>query len=248
MAGFAAWNHSRDRRPMILGTSVYLLALDGAAGTPWPTTRLNRDDQARAGRFRRAGDQARFVAGRLLLERLVRDETGVEDWPLEIGPRGRPALVGRGAGRPDVNISHCPGLIAAAFHGSGRVGVDVEAVDRSVDALGLADRYFSPEEAAEVNAAPSPVRRRLFLRYWTAKEAAMKAIGGGLSIPLDQVRVDLSSPGLAFAPELGEDPAAWRLHTRDLGEHLLAVAVRADAPPGSASLRERWISRDDLAI
>jgi 4'-phosphopantetheinyl transferase len=157
-------------------------------------------------------------------------------------------LAVRETSRPDVNISHCPGLVAAVFQAAGRVGVDVEAVERSVDALGLAGRYFSPGEAAAVNAAPTSERRRLFLRYWTAKEAAMKAIGGGLSIPLNQVMVDLSRPGLAFAPQLGEDPGTWRLHARDLGGHLLAVAVRADAPTGLGSLRERWISRDDLAV
>lgn len=225
---------------------VYLLAMSPDP-LPWPLTGLGAADRQRALRFRRPEDQASFVAGRRLLDRLVEDQVGGRRLPLAIGAYGRPGLTGPGSERIDVNISHCDGLVAAAVCSSGRIGVDVESAARPIDVAGLARRYFLESEVVAIAAAAESERSRAFLRYWTAKEAALKAIGRGLLIPLDQVSIDADFSALRFAPALGEDAATWRLLTRDFGTHVLAVAV-SGAEASTAELRERWLTRADLGV
>jgi 4'-phosphopantetheinyl transferase len=49
----------------------------------------------------------------------------------------------------------------------------------------LAQRLFTSGEQALVQAAPADRKEPVFYRCWTRKEAYIKAIGKGLSIPLD---------------------------------------------------------------
>lgn len=222
---------------------VYLLTMP-LSPAPWPLAGLDAADLERARRFRRPEDQACFVAGRMLLARLLADHAN-QPWSLIIGAHGRPRLAGPSSATIDINISHCAGLVAAALVRHGRIGVDVEATTRLVDGDGLAGRYFSRKEARAIAAATPSERARTFLRYWTAKEAALKAIGQGLLIPLDQVSVGDDFRSLQFHAMLGEDGGEWQLITRDFATHVLAVAV-SGRNAAAAELRERWLTRADL--
>jgi len=57
------------------------------------------------------------------------------------------------------------------------------------DALVIASRLFTPAEAENIAAAPEHDRDLAFFLCWTRKEAFSKALGKGLSLPLDQYRV-----------------------------------------------------------
>ena len=117
----------------------------------------------------------------------VLESVGVSERDTARDDKGRPYLVGR----PDVdfNISHSDNIVVCALSvGEGRVGVDVERSNPTVDEgrlARLADRYFSPDEAVE----PST-----FISAWTEKEAYLKYIGIGLTTDLKSVhpRADAS--------------------------------------------------------
>ena len=49
----------------------------------------------------------------------------------------------------------------------------------------IAERFFHPEETRLLGEASSADSEILFFRYWTMKEAFVKALGTGLSIPLN---------------------------------------------------------------
>src|SRR5439155_12126764 len=100
------------------------------------------------------------------------------------------------------------GLIVCACTGSGVVGVDTEHLERDRAPLDIADRYFSAAEASELQASPPEQRAERFFYYWTLKESYIKAIGTGLSTPLDRFSFNLARPGaigLSFHEGMSDD-------------------------------------------
>lgn len=83
----------------------------------------------------------------------------------------------------DFNISHSGDFVLCVISDSERVGIDVEKI-RHVDVAEFKD-CFSACEYQAITQASSPVSE--FFLYWTLKEAAIKADGRGLAIPLSNV-------------------------------------------------------------
>jgi 4'-phosphopantetheinyl transferase len=74
---------------------------------------------------------------------------------------------------------------------------------------------FCAAETAELCSLPPGERLPAFYRGWTRKEAYVKAVGEGLSIPVDRVHVSLRADEAARIVEFlpGEDaPPFWTLH------------------------------------
>ena len=80
------------------------------------------------------------------------------------------------------NISHCRGL-AVVLLSDRECGVDAER--RRPLREKIVNRVFSPEEQAALTASDDP--DMLFTRLWTLKESYVKAIGIGVSYPLQEV-------------------------------------------------------------
>jgi hypothetical protein len=84
---------------------------------------------------------------------------------------------------PAFNVAHSQGLVLIALSQAGPVGVDLEYVDPSVDAIELAETSFAGDEAALVGRAATRAERLdLFYSLWTSKEAIAKADGRGLQL------------------------------------------------------------------
>ena len=102
------------------------------------------------------------------------------------------------------------------------MGIDVEK-QQTTNFARLGAAVLTPDERAYVNDDGS------FLRYWTRKEAVVKATGDGVSaLP----RVHVSSPDLpaAVLHYDGYDPQHFRLVDIDTGPgHLGALAVLTSA-------------------
>lgn len=81
------------------------------------------------------------------------------------------------------NLTHSENVAALAVD-SQDLGLDVEDRTRRVEYLALGKRFFAPPEAKELERTADP--RHFFFEIWTAKEAYIKALGDGLSHPLDQ--------------------------------------------------------------
>lgn len=147
--------------------------------------------------------------------------------PLSREGRGRPFLDLPGA--PDFNLSDTVGGSLLALAGSGRIGVDLERTDRPMPATELARRYFAPDEADALAGMDDESRRLAFLRLWTAKEAACKATGTGLSGQLAAWQFDplSASPRLLAVPEAAGRPADW---------HFLRIAPA----PGYTAVVASW--------
>jgi len=108
-----------------------------------------------------------------------------------------------------------------------QIGVDIEDGQRSLCHLQIADGHFAPAEIAHLRSAPSEQQQALFYRLWTLKEAYIKAIGSGLSAPLDRFAFALAPIRIRFETGLNDDAAHWQFESCDLTErHTLSVAIR----------------------
>jgi 4'-phosphopantetheinyl transferase len=121
---------------------------------------------------------------------------------------GKPFLQGGVGGiETEFNLSHSGNLVFIGVSRGQRIGVDVEEIRDIEDILTVTDTYFTPQECAFINRGGLD-RRQAFFRCWTRKEAYVKAVGKGLSIPLNCFDTQLSS---GFPYELLEIPdGSWR--------------------------------------
>ncbi|MCG7402148.1 MULTISPECIES: 4'-phosphopantetheinyl transferase family protein [Caballeronia] len=142
---------------------------------------MNADERARAARFLRHADGARFGAVRCALRHLLAAETGDDPARLafDAGDRGRPFLVHRNA--PDFNVSHSGGYGLIAMSRERRVGADIEEARATFDWRDLAPAVLGDIDRREIEALPDDAaRNRAFFDCWTAKEAVLKAHGDGI--------------------------------------------------------------------
>lgn len=155
---------------------------------------LTDAERVAAGRFRREQDRETFVRMRGALRERLEKLIGAPAREIAFlhGLQGKPEIA-----RPwardgwTFNVSHSGGLGLMAFAQGRAIGVDIEQHRSGIDGLDLARRFFSPKENALLNALPTEVQSQAFFECWTRKEAFIKALGGGLSIPLDCFAVSL---------------------------------------------------------
>lgn len=198
---------------------------------------LSDDEVARAARFRFERDANRFVAARGVLRTLLACylEAHPAQLHFEYGPKGKPALSATSAHRLQFNLAHSADLVICAFTQRTRMGVDVEQSRAVDDAEDLSRRFFAAAEHADLMSLPAELRSQAFLACWTRKEAFVKALGDGLSLPLQSFRVSLL-PGMPAAlldvdPDV-ETGRQWFLYDfQPLPGFVAAVAAEGRARP-----------------
>jgi 4'-phosphopantetheinyl transferase len=198
---------------------------------------LDAAEAARARAFRVAADRKSYVAAHALLRTLLSNRSAgpraPDAWRFETGAHGKPSL----AAGPAFNLSHCRGMVAVAIAQGIEIGVDVESLARNdFDEAAIAQSTFHATEREWLRRIDDGARRKAaFLSLWTAKEALIKAVGDGLSMPLDGFAVDLDRVRYRHDDATARD---WSLHRWELPGHLVALAA-----PGAAAVEcreSRW--------
>jgi 4'-phosphopantetheinyl transferase len=139
-----------------------------------------------------------------------------------------------------VSISHWGGwtLCAAARDAPGgprrTVGIDLGQVEPRSPAF--VSTFLADDEQRLVAAAPAGERDLRVNVVWCAKEAALKALGLGLTVDTYAVRC-LPEPGRA-------DLDAWCLDPADGGWHPLAIACEPALVAGGERVRGIWRALD----
>jgi 4'-phosphopantetheinyl transferase len=133
-------------------------------------------------------------------------------------------------------VSHGGRFAGVAVTRAGRVGLDVEPLDR---------RNFDPLLPVLLTSGePEPDSLRGFLTYWTRKESAVKATGDGLVQPLHDVVVT----GPDARPRLlryGTDELeATMADLAPDADHVGALTVLTSAP---IEISERWSAAVPIA-
>ncbi len=171
---------------------------------------LSADERARAARFRFARDRERFIAARGLLREIVALylNTAARQLSFDYSAHGKPFLAGKEHSTLRFNVSHSFDAMLLAIARMREVGVDVEGVrNKGFATEEIYDTVLSEPEKQALARLGSEDKRTTFLRFWTLKEAYIKADGRGVSLPLK--RIDVSAPGGRVAV-LDEATGEWR--------------------------------------
>ncbi len=182
----------------------------------------------KADRYMKHADRHLSLVSRALVRYVAGEVTQQDPRSLSFSTNeyGKPFL----AGVPDIhfNLSHSHGVAVCALGRDADVGVDVEDVGRRTD-LSIARRFFSPAEANLVSKAPEAEKRALFFYIWTLKEAYIKAVGRGLSIPLNSFSFNANESDIQITfSDTGRVDPAWRFSQwRPESGKIVAAAVRS---------------------
>jgi 4'-phosphopantetheinyl transferase len=194
---------------------------------------LSEEERRHEQRFFFADDRKRYLVTRAMVRTVLSRYAPVapEAWLFSANGYGRPEIANAHEAVRGLrfNISHTRGLIALGVVGHRALGVDVENIATRQVSLGIADRFFSPAEVAELSSTPIERQQDRFFEYWTFKESYIKARGMGLSIPLDKFSFRYPherAVDLSIQPELEDDADRWSFwQYRPTSEHLLAICA-----------------------
>ncbi len=138
------------------------------------------------------------------------------------GKNGKPYL--REYPNIHFNLAHSEDMAIAVFAGV-ETGCDIELVQTGD--LELADRFFSPGEAAYIRAQHGKRQRdEAFYRLWTLKESFVKAVGDGLMLPFDAFEIRIRSDKEIKVYQ-NADRAKYSFREYRLGEYRAAVCFRS---------------------
>jgi 4'-phosphopantetheinyl transferase len=195
----------------------------------WQT--LSTQERERTNQFRFDRHRRRYVAGRAELRRLLGRYLGLPPHAVSIdyGSDGKPFCTSAPRGRPICfNLSHSEHTAALAVSSGFEVGIDVEHV-RPIEAC-VPVEVFSFREHAEFIALPDAQQQAVFFESWARKEACLKALGTGFTLPPDHFEFDLSIRGDTVPRFVGgeaEEAAHWRIGDLSLSPTCAgAVAAR----------------------
>lgn len=218
---------------------------------------LSPDEIQRAENMRRESVRRRYIIGRGLLRSLVAERIGLAPAAVRLtyNASGKPLLdpaqaseTGRSVA---FNLSHSGDRIAIALFFSqregrfsevdARIGVDLEWMARRRDVEGLVRRFATERERAEFSRQPVDQQRIAFFRWWTRKEALIKAVGTSLPRAIGKVEVSFGADRYtvaSFPGSEGEPPSLWRLATITLEDDYIMTVARPTlaSQPGSAAM------------
>lgn len=155
---------------------------------------MSDEERNRSEQFRFSQDRRRYIVSRGLLRRALSKYADVapSGWRFVQTEHGRPEIdpaLAPAALR--FNLTHTHGLVACAIAVDAAVGIDAERIRFIEGDLDIAKRYFAKREYESILAQPVSRRAEHFYRIWTLKEAYLKAIGRGLSLPLDAFTIEM---------------------------------------------------------
>ena len=193
---------------------------------------LDAAELQHADRFRFEQDRCSYIAAHWLVRTALSSIGGIPpaQWRFA-GTPGKPSI-DPACGRPELrfNLSRTRGLVACAVCVGSEIGIDVEALTPRQAGLAVAERFFSSSEAAILRGTAQDQLANMFLRFWTLKEAFVKAIGMGFGRPLDSFSFSLDPVSISFHPPCADEGTQWQFFERQpTPRHLLALAVRRRA-------------------
>ena len=185
---------------------------------------LPQERQSRALACRLDADGAR-VAGAGWLLQYALEQAGIPAGQQRFiqNPWGKPLLEGRET--PQFSLSHGGNWAVCAVSGQ-PVGVDAELPRCTME---IARRHFHPQESQWLAQLPTPCQPETLNRMWTAKEAFVKALGLGLTVPLDTFRVTLTPEQALLEQTLS--PVPYRLHEYVLEDCRVCLCTTDPRPP-----------------
>ena len=193
---------------------------------------LSAGEHERAARFHFEVHRNRYIAGRGALRCVLGELTGLAPEALDFtyGAHGKPELP---SGAPYFNLSHSDQRAVIAASRAAPVGVDVERINPERSRPEIAERFFAPQEIADLATLVGDAYVHAFFQVWSRKEAVLKAVGPGIGGGLSSFAVPI---GPMPEPVWVRSPDCWIGNLNGAFPYLLvegfasAVALLAHEP------------------
>jgi 4'-phosphopantetheinyl transferase len=161
-----------------LGSSIHIWSFLHKSTKVGSKELLDLVERTRASNFVFQKDRDRFIRDRVNLKKILSQYTG--SYPLDVivsyRLKGKPYLKNS---EIKFNLSHSKDLSVYAISKT-EIGVDIEKIREIPHFEGIMKRFFTEEEADQVNNMEELGRSEVFLKIWTQKEAIGKMLGFGL--------------------------------------------------------------------
>lgn len=165
---------------------------------------LSREELRRADRYLSDFSRQCFMVGRGWLRTMLGRYLGLDPRAFDFcyGPYGKPELAeiskihnrqSNLTGSLRFNLSHSQNIAVLAVAIDRYVGIDVEQIRSVVEMDGIVTQLLSSAERSEFDQLPVSQRKSAFFRCWTQKEAYLKALGDGLTVPLQNIEVSIGT-------------------------------------------------------
>lgn len=193
---------------------------------------LSHPERQRLETYHRDDDRRRYVAGCAVARLVLGPRLGVAPAAVAIDRTcascGEPHGPPRVAGGLELSVARTGDLVALAVCDR-PVGIDVEEIEGSAGVVELAGPpVLSDAEAHALAALPHRARPGALVRYWTRKQAVLKATGDGLKVEPSAVTVtgpDAPPRLVGFAGRPGLEERAALLDLHPAPAHAAALCV-----------------------
>lgn len=217
--------------PPLVPGSCQLWWASAAADRAWLLELLDREERQRHDGFVRGVDRSLFAVSHALARIVAGHHTGVAPHALAYATGSRagtkPLLAGR-ASRLQFSISHSGSHVVLAISLDVPVGVDLERIGSHGPDSSMLDAVLGAGERQALAATPATHRAWAFSRYWSRKEAVLKATGHGLAIAPDRIAVSAPADPPALLAWADPRRPPGTLHLYDLapaGGYCAALAT-----------------------
>jgi 4'-phosphopantetheinyl transferase len=193
-------------------------------------TVVSEDERQRAARYRHAIDRRRFLARRaqtrlILAEMLDRPAHKIV---FSLGAYGKPSVEGS---EIRFSTSHSNGLWLIAVGADRELGCDIEHRNPDRDLAMLASMAMADSEMRWFSGVREDLKLDVFYDRWTLKEAYLKALGIGLTMPMTDFAITT-------------DPFQIVTHAGDGGDwHAQSLRPRPDYQAAVVAQGRDWCTR-----
>lgn len=148
---------------------------------------VSNEKSERISRFYRLEDALRTLLGDILARYMVCKKLSIKNSEIKfrVNKYGKPYIAN--FDHTHFNISHSGDWIVGCC-GTSSMGIDIERIE-AID-LNIAKQFFSAKEYNTLKLQLPLKKECFFYELWTLKESYIKAIGHGLSIPLDSFTIN----------------------------------------------------------
>jgi len=187
---------------------------------------LDAAEQAHVGKFKNDLLRKRYVEvhGRLRNVLAQRLNESPEKINIKKAEHGKPYL----ADNPELafNLSHSENAMVIAIGWNCRLGVDMELSKPRTNLIGLVEKCFADEEIAYWNGLSDVEKTVEFYRFWTRKEAFVKATGRGIGLGLSDCVINPENQTEFLRVPAGCGQAStWHVQDIALGQGVCSALV-----------------------
>tara|TARA_B100000965_G_scaffold402907_1_gene429897 strand:- start:159 stop:872 length:714 start_codon:yes stop_codon:yes gene_type:complete len=182
-----------------------------------PTNEVEKSEE-----YHYSQDKLRFTKCRSILRKTL--SKWVNEDPKAIG------IKMGGNGKPKLNtihhikfsITHTEGFAGIAFCKGFEVGLDVENSNRDTNIDKVSKKVFTDSEQIKIASNSDTDAKKMFFRFWTAKEAFLKNTGHGLT--LDPKKIE------SYLPEANEKYGTYECLQLKGSSNLRSIDISCPEP------------------